>query len=54
MISLQDNKVFLREESKNTDLVDLSAGLKMVALIMAAEKLECLIHMVPGILNLTE
>lgn len=37
-----------------TDLVDLSPCLEVVALIMAAQQLESLVHMVPGILDLRD
>lgn len=37
-----------------TDLIDLSPCLEVVALIMAAQQLESLAHMVPGILDLMD
>lgn len=35
-----------------TDLVDLSPGLEAVGLVSAAEQLQSLVHVVPGILDL--
>ncbi len=39
---------------KRTDLIDLSPRLEVIALIVAAQQLEGLAHMVPGILDLTD
>lgn len=39
---------------QRADLVDLGPCLEVVALVMAAQQLESLVHMVPGILDLME
>lgn len=39
---------------RHTDLVDLGSRLETVALIVAAEQQQRLVHVVPGVLDLTE
>lgn len=46
--------MFSSTRRQTTHLIDLSARLEAVALIMAAQQLERLGHVIPGILNLSD
>lgn len=55
----KQTKAYLKQRQENpvpsvvlTNLIDLSAGFEVVALITAAEQLKRLVHMVPRILDL--
>lgn len=46
--------MFSSTRRQTTHLIDLRARFEVVALIMAAQQLERLGHMIPGILNLND